>query len=575
MKTNIKYVTVFSLCMTSFGIMVALTTGFQANGQFSQFVASIPIQAAAVSRDANFQLIQIPSVLQTTLSNFSTNLNNTIDSEVARLNTPTAQLVVPVTQLQTQLLEFQQLTKWLNDTLPALDANLTLLYNQLQNLQSSLQNSTTQLTALNGIFGSGIQGSKITFQLKTKQSIPPAALGVQFTTALTNLGPMVSNPQLGVRVSGFLASFPNLTQIQQQLSTVLNQSSSGGIQDLISAPVKQLVAEKVGNSSAVAVSTVQTFVGNLSASVLQANTTFSDSFDSYGVARWDYIRGILVSLVLSCAALAAFVVIVSVVARWVGGIKMILPQLAFVSFLALVLGAVLFAAAVAVGQEIQNFMVARQTCLNRTAAGGLLDFAVTMGVDPNLVNFTIRANPIIQRLDLSTDLKLNLTQIMGNSNPSQLISPQINNTLFQMLSQGNATLSQLGQFTGSNITNGLSLAQSQIAGLQASLQFLMQTQQTNPAALVNLFTVVSNPNNEVLTVSMLSGFLSNAGIALGGVQGMSVNLNTVNSVVTGLSGVDAEFVNQWKEGGGITSLRLKANAQPIERQYFSRKREKA
>ncbi|KAJ3113624.1 hypothetical protein HK100_001927 [Physocladia obscura] len=319
-------------------------------------------------------------------------------------------------------------------------------------------------------------------------------------SALVNNGSGLLH-DLGARASTAAADF-NSTAGQNFAALVLGSLNTAVTQNVNRAVnLTHAKAEEVGKA-------------------LQAvNATVLGDYDA-NVLRWENVRAPLVLSVLVFGTVVFGAVV--------------LPELAVVTFLVLVMAAIFFAVAVGVGEaciaindpntvfinafsttvgiDMQNFMNARNNCLNQTNThsnnnGGLINFIQDLKILNNesskYLSFSTKADEIVRGLNFSDFLNLYFSETI----PSAIRPTQINSTLSSLnilsnfLNVSETRLSPpLPAKTASTVVGDLNLTaiSNALAETETFLDTLVAQQQQNPT---ELFVVVAslrgNSNNSI------------------------------------------------------------------------------
>ncbi|KAI8610810.1 hypothetical protein BC830DRAFT_1144040 [Chytriomyces sp. MP71] len=562
--TNTKYFTIFSLVTASFCIIIGVICGFEGSQTITNYIRQIPVKSSQLTTDANAVVETIPSAVSNAMHTLLKGLNDTVDDTLAGITLPTVELAEPggalLAAIQTMLL-FQE---WVVVHAVVVDAKIGGLSATVARLQTDVKNITNTVKALNSFYLAP-PPSRLQYQLRE-----PAASNTNFTEIANQLAyiasqllPATVSPLSNGTLASLIARLPNLTYIHDQLNATLRDPRAA-LNKHVAIPLKSRISAKVLQDTNV---TTQTdFARNLSQSIARLNETVAVQYiEGYHVESWDLARFVCFAVLLGTSVQAMVVLVGVAVGKSSLGMKLLLTELAFVTFLVLLVAAGMFVAGVALaeacfelsdpnavfvgavsynaGVSLQSFEQARQVCLDRAAPGGMVRFAIGVGVDPSLLNISIKANPVIQKLDLSQYTSFSLTDLLGNST-STVTSPEFNLTLSR-IHQEWMKYTNLLQYNIVSNTTTLAIV-SQLQNLTASLAQINTSDSRNVAA----FKIVSNPGKEVLTASMLALFLGDLQAVLQELKVALEDLKTTISEMHVLSkylgefeGIAADFEN--------------------------------
>ncbi|KAI9351411.1 hypothetical protein BDR26DRAFT_851022 [Obelidium mucronatum] len=566
-QPNNKYITMLVLFSTAFCVVVSIICGTKSNKYVTQFIVNIPPTTDAVAKDALRTTEKIPTVVSGALQALNAGLNATVDQEVSRINFPTAQLVGtnsnpgPVPQLLSALTKLMDTISWTNANIGGVDSNVTTLSSTLSKLQDDIQSINTQIAKLNSVYSSPLAGSSLTFQLKSKIQPLPAQTTADILTIQSKLQSVISAP-LSVSLSTLLKSLPDLPSIYKSLSDTFPSNNNIGtksLQSILSNPIKEIIQSKVVSDAAGSV-VVQSenFAKNMSALVMDLNATVSQKVVEYQVDKWDYIRAVAFAALFGWCAFTVVGVLAATAFRSSVGMRIVLPQLAVVTFLVLVCGAAMFSLAVTIGEScnaiadpnavfltsllgsfnlnnnnnnignsVRNFIQARETCLARSSpTGGLVEFAENIGVRSTIMN------PMIQSINISSYINSFNLSVYLDSAGTSLDPVALNATLTNILSQTSKFWAPL---------------QPPLASASTGVARILGTTYTaaNPAGILSLFNVLSNPKGETFTVAMVSGFLADSVLGDSSLTLAVADVMAVNGTIKALNSSMGLFQGQF------------------------------
>ncbi|KAJ3081698.1 hypothetical protein HDU99_004967, partial [Rhizoclosmatium hyalinum] len=471
-----KHITALGIGLAFVCVIIAVICGTRGNELVSRFVQSVPSTATSLSFDASFTISQVPTVVSNALSSLELSVNQTVETEVSKLPIPISDFKSAGIPLLSVLKTLSALQTWTSTNATSTDSKISTLNTILTHFLGTIQSINTQLTSLNKVYAAPTP-SRLMFQLKNQLPLIP----IQQTSALAafqnTLSPILSNP-----LSKSLTSpqgLPDASVLLPQLQHLLSDNGTLEIQSKIASAIKSLLQQKLTVSAQTAAHETTIYAQNMTAFITKLNTTIMDTVHDLDLGKWDLVRGVGFMVVygwgcLICVGLVVVVWFQS--ARVLRGI--VVPQIAIVTCLALIIAAVLFAVSVGVGETcrslttstttsvlfmslsesitntttaaklIQQFIQARDTCLtDAPVGGGLIEFAETMGVNPQLVNLTLRAAPIIQIVNLTSYVsQLDGTALFG----MDLADPKINSSIAQLVIKMNSVTENLTPLVNQN-----------------------------------------------------------------------------------------------------------------------------
>ncbi|KAJ3206310.1 hypothetical protein HDU82_004599 [Entophlyctis luteolus] len=415
-------------------------------------------------------------------------INQTIDNEVSRINLPESQLIGDPTRPGMQLIQKLEtivlFEHWMSENSPDIDSKVSALLDILTQINIAVKFLNDQTRTLNSNYTTSSAPPTV-FQLKSK--FVPQNISTVIPSIATAANTSMLLEDLTLRLPDVSSQLSTLNSTLLHMPELMNKH--------VTQPIRNAVALLTGPSGNT-MNQSELWIGGLVANASRVVASANSSLQAVGndLVKWDLIRQVTTSLLLSLVAIVLVVLVGAIAFSSEITVKIILPEIAVVCFFVLVFAGVLFTASVIVGEGcaaindpntvlisaisetvgtyVENFMKARKACLNRTVAGGLVDFVTDFGMNQKLTNLSDKVDPLIENADFSTFLKVNMS-----TNPGS----------------GADVMSELNE-----VTSSISALQKlDFSGMEANLTALrmeLQSLMNTPDQLVNSFAVVSGPS---------------------------------------------------------------------------------
>ncbi|KAJ3392342.1 hypothetical protein HDU84_004306 [Entophlyctis sp. JEL0112] len=466
----------------------------------TEFFDSIPADIANVSFDAVriFGTI-VPAVAQT-IAFLGDQINQTIDNEVSRINLPESQLIGDPTRPGMQLIQKLEtivlFEHWMSENSPDIDSKVSALLDILTQINIAVKFLNDQTRTLNSNYTTSSAPPTV-FQLKSK--FVPQNISTVIPSIATAANTSMLLEDLTLRLPDVSSQLSTLNSTLLHMPELMNKH--------VTQPIRNAVALQTGPSGNT-MNQSELWIGGLVANASRVVASANSSLQAVGndLVKWDLIRQVTTSLLLSLVAIVLVVLVGAIAFSSEITVKIILPEIAVVCFFVLVFAGVLFTASVIVGEGcaaindpntvlisaisetvgtyVENFMKARKACLNRTVAGGLVDFVTDFGMNQKLTNLSDKVDPLIENADFSTFLKVNMSELFPGELSISNTNPGSGADVMSELNEVTSSISALQKLDFSGM-------EANLTALRMELQSLMNT----PDQLVNSFAVVSGPSS--------------------------------------------------------------------------------
>ncbi|KAJ3218914.1 hypothetical protein HDU67_003553 [Dinochytrium kinnereticum] len=430
------YVSIGAVVVSTFAIFVCIITGIRGSAYLTTSINTFSDTLTVVPLHVRSSLDKVPRIINDTVDVLSSNLNNTIDAGVF--------MAVDVQRMAralgsydsingpgTNLLDSLRILTWLvgnftaNTTeMNSLAVNISVDSNTFYRDLAYLQRNITQIN----LSWASIANPTLRFELLEK--LPTVNSTPEVSTLSNSVTASSSNAI--TPASQTLSSLPDFPGIYATIDPLF-QNVSDTINNLarnytdgpkIEIGEKILEAGRKARVESVNVTVdIQEDVDGWKNDIMR----YLDDGKGGGILYYNGIRAVVTALLFASAGLMITLIVVSIFVKKPIIVSIALPNMAILTFLFLVIGAVFFMLAVILSDVVtekgavitslsknnmvENFFVGRDQCIENPTKS-LVSFARQVGVNTDALNLTMAAAPSIEALNLSAIANLNFSTIL-------------------------------------------------------------------------------------------------------------------------------------------------------------------